>query len=170
MLWAISRADLDFQVTFNKESSRNADMFQTAIDATVKETGIAARYDSAIESWSSISWPQSEPRSRRYRRFGSIDVHILDPLWWSVGKLARYLASDISDLVVVLKTTRTQPAEAVRAWGQALGRSPLSSAQPIFKRQVLNFLKENATTIWGPKADPARLSDLFISTARKTHR
>jgi len=109
---------LDFQVSFKKKSSSFSQVFQVAIEAVAKETGIAAQYDAAIESWSSISWPQARPKSRLYRNFGPVEVRILDPLWWAVGKLARYLKYDISDLVIVLKATHTKPEVAAKVWGK----------------------------------------------------
>jgi len=172
ILEGVSRAtrDLDFQVNFLRASSAHQDAFIVAIGEVEHETGIAAQFDNAIESWSSISWPGPGPglKSYRYKRFGSLDVRILDPLWWSIGKIARYLAYDVSDVIVVFKRMKVKPEQAARSWGKALGRSPLSNAQPIFRRQAIAFLKDHSAAVWGKKVNPAALEKIFLDAARRS--
>src|SRR6266478_1229456 len=74
--------DLDFQIVFSARSSADRRLFQEAIERTSQSTGIAAQYDEAIEKWSSIAWPRRRPVSRLYKRFGSVEVHLLDALLW----------------------------------------------------------------------------------------
>ena len=162
--------DLDFQITLAEKSLPRQALFEKAVQETSRETGILVQYGSAIEGWSSIAWPDSNPKSRLYRRFGRLDVKLLDPLWWSVGKLARALSSDISDMVTVFRRLHVKPAAVARAWGRALGRSPMSSAQPLFKQQADYFFRKHAKTIWGKTADPQKLTHLFLLAAQKTRR
>ena len=161
--------DLDFQITLGKTSAEREALFEKAAQDASKETGILAQYDTSIESWSSIAWPSSKPKSRLYRRFGNLEVRLLDPLFWSVGKLARALSSDISDVITVFRRLRVKPMAVARAWGEALGRSPMSSAQPLFKQQVIHFFKMYTHSIWGKSVDPQAMTDLFLGTAQKTH-
>ena len=169
ILEGVSRAtrDLDFQIVLRTRSAARRQALQEAILRVERETGIAAQYDAAIETWSSISWPARRPKSASYKMFGCIEVRILDPLWWSVGKLTRYLSYDISDVVTVFKTTRISPDRAARAWGKALGRSPLSNAQPIFRRQVLDFFASHGRRLWGSSFDSNTAVRLFLQSARR---
>lgn len=71
-------------------------------------------------------------------------------------KLARYLDSDVQDLVRVLREQRVDAAALARLFGQALRHSPRSSAQLLFRKQVEHFLRENGRAVWGGAfaADP----------------
>jgi len=169
ILEGVSRAtrDLDFQIVLRTRSASRRQAFQDAILHVERATGIAAQYDAAIETWSSISWPARRPKSFPYKRFGTIDVRVLDPLWWSVGKLTRYLSYDISDVMTVFKHMRISSEQAARAWGQALGRSPLSNAQPIFRRQVLDFFAAHGRRLWGTSFDADTTTRVFLRSAQR---
>jgi len=158
--------DLDFQIIFSTRSRKAREVFQEAVEKASRITGIAAQYDETIETWSSISWPRRRRMSRLYRRIGRVEVHLLEPLLWSIGKLSRYLASDVEDLVMILKRARIRPEEAARGWGEALGGSPASSAQPVFKRQVIHFIREHGREIWREGLNLSSLEDLFLKSAR----
>lgn len=158
--------DLDFQVSLPRTSPERLERLQAAIDRVSKHSGIPAQYAEIIETWSSIAWPKTKRAPRLYRQFGKIAVRLLDPLSWSIGKLSRYLASDVADLLTVLKRAQIPPQEAVHAWGEALGLSPTSSAQPLFQRQVLHFLRQHSATLWGPNVDIGGLETLFLKSAR----
>ena len=172
ILSGVSRAtqDLDFQITLPRATAARRLVFQQAIEEVEKKTGIAAQYDASIETWSSIAWPSAKAKSSRYRRFGPIDVRILDPLWWSVGKIARYLTYDVSDVVTVFRQMKIKPEIAMRNWGKALGRSPLSNMQSIFKRQAFDFLSRHGSTIWGSNLDKEKLQNIFLTAAQKHRR
>jgi hypothetical protein len=172
ILLGVSRAtqDLDFQITLTRATAARRQTFQQAVEEVEKTTGIMAQYDASIETWSSIAWPSPRPKSSLYRRFGSIHVRILDPLWWSVGKIARYLSYDVSDVITVLKRMNVKPEETMRTWGKALGRSPLSNMQSIFKRQVFDFVARHGRAVWGPRIQVTALQDLFLTSARKNRR
>ena len=94
-------------------------------------------------------------------------MRILDPGLWAIGKLTRYLSTDIHDLRIVLKASRTRPNAMVTLWGKALGISPASSSQGTFRKQVENFLDQYARDIWGAQPDAVKLKQLFLSSAQK---
>lgn len=169
ILQGVQRAtfDIDFEIRLGARAPIwNA--VQKAIEETARTTGITPQYSEDIAQWSSIAMPPK--RSRLYRRFGTVEVRILDPGLWAIGKLARYLSTDIEDLRIVLKTAGTRSRAMVKLWGTALGISPASSSQGTFRRQVENFLDQYAREIWGRSEDPAKLKQLFIKTAQNTQR
>ena len=176
ILQGTSRAtfDIDFEVRLKKVVRKSAspggawDVVQRAIDETVRATGIAAQYAEDIGQWSPIVLPAKE--SRLYRRFGKVEVRILNPGFWAIGKLARYLSTDVQDLRIVLKTAITRPKAMVKLWGTALGISPVSSGQTTFRKQVESFLDQHAREIWKDQVDSAELKRLFIETAQKARR
>jgi hypothetical protein len=168
ILQGTSRAtfDIDFEVRLKKTSLYPAgwEAVQKAIEDTSQATGIAAQYSEDIDRWSSIAMPSRN--SRLYRRFRKIEVRLLDPAVWAIGKLARYLASDIQDLRTVLKKEDKPPKLLVKLWGRALGISPASSSQSTFRRQVESFLENYAREIWGSKTDVQELQRVFLRSTR----
>lgn len=159
--------DLDFQIAMKKNGEKYQEALRAAIEKATALTGIATQYDENIETWGSIAWPPRRPQARLYKRYGSVDVYLLDPLLWSIGKLSRYLTSDVEDLQTVLRRLRIPPRTAVRAWGEALGRSPMSSAQALFKRQALHFMRKHGPSIWCRKWQVQALEQLFLDSARQ---
>lgn len=176
ILQGVDRAtfDIDFEIALKKIGGKSAvspdawDAVQKALAETAFSTGITPQYDEDIDQWSSIALPAKE--SRLYRRFGKVEVRILDPALWAIGKLTRYLSTDIHDLRIVLKTANAKSKPTVRLWGTALGISPASSTQGTFRKQVESFLDEYAREIWGNQEDPSELKRLFGEAAQKARR
>ena len=170
ILQGTSRAtfDIDFELRLKKASDSSWDQVQKAIAETSTATGVAAQYGEDIHQWSAIVLPSKQ--SRLYRRFGKVEVRILNPGLWAIGKLARYLSSDVQDLRIVLKATETRPKAMATLWGTALGMSPASSSQGTFRKQVENFIEQYGREIWGVQADPAAIIRLFLEAAQKARR
>ncbi|HEX5000530.1 MAG TPA: hypothetical protein VFY29_20070 [Terriglobia bacterium] len=164
--------DIDFEVRLKLGGARDRraasdrwEVVRKAMTNTAHATGITPQYAEDIDKWSSIALPSK--RSRLYRRFGKVEVRILDPGLWAIGKLTRYLSTDVQDLRVVLKHANLRPIATVRLWGTALGISNVSSAQGLFRRQVESFLDRFSREIWGPGVDPSALNRTFLESARK---
>ena len=173
ILHGVERAtfDIDFEIALKKVAGKSVaspdawDAIQKAIAETARATGITPQYDEDIDQWSSITLPAK--KSRLYRRFGKVEVCILDPALWAIGKLARYLSTDIHDLRIVMKTTNAKSKPTVKLWGTALGMSPASSSQGTFRKQVASFLDQYAAEIWGIQENPSELNRLFADAAQK---
>src|SRR5206468_1685546 len=86
-----------------------------------------------------------------YRKFGPLEVSLLDPAYWSIGKMTRYLDSDIRDMRQVFKKRRISPARLARIWGKALKKSPRSAALGQFRKQAEHFIKTYGRKIWGKR-------------------
>src|SRR6185295_19570140 len=75
--------DIDFEIRL-KGGARKSDAgdqweaVQKAIEDTARATGITPQYDEDIDKWSSIALPSK--RCRLFRRFGKVEVRILDPV------------------------------------------------------------------------------------------
>jgi hypothetical protein len=171
ILQGVQRAtyDIDFEIQLIKagtEAVKKLDLLQKAIAETGRVTGITPQYDEDIDQWNTIPFPTK--KSQRYALIGKVDVRLLDPGLWAIGKLTRFLATDVGDLRTVLKTGKTDPQKMARLWGAALGMSPSSNMQALFRRQVESFFDRYAHEIWGLSVKPEALKRRFIETAQKT--
>src|SRR3989304_328616 len=126
--------DVDFAVQLRTRGKKTWEKVEAAIERTVRLTGIQAKYAEEIDRWGLITLLDYKRRTRPYRRFGLLQVRLLDPAYWSVGKMTRYLDPDVRDMGQGFKR-QTGPAERLaRLWGRALRRSPRSAARFPFSR------------------------------------
>jgi hypothetical protein len=161
--------DIDFEIHLLKPGpapAKNWDLLQKALAETGLATGITPQYEVDIDQWNTIPLPTK--KSRRYALIGKVDVRLLDPGLWAIGKLTRYLGTDVEDLRTVLKTGKTDARKMAHLWGVALGMSPPSNMQSLFHRQVKSFFDRYAREIWGSSVEPEALKSRFTETARKT--
>jgi hypothetical protein len=103
--------------------------------------------------------------SRLYRRFGRLEVRLLNPINWSIGKLTRCLDPDVRDVAQVFRSQDVTAAAAARTWGRALQASPPSSAQLQFRRNVEDFLAREGRGIWGRGFEPEAAARAFRRAA-----
>jgi len=153
--------DIDFAVRPSRTSRRAWQRIEEAIERTVRLTGIQANFAEDIDRWGPISLMDYLRHTRPYRRFGTLNVRVLDPAYWSIGKLSRYLEPDVRDLVSVLRRQRVPANRVVRVWARALRASPRSMALPQFRRQAEDFLRACGRAIWGTPFDPEGAIRLF---------
>lgn len=154
--------DIDFAVRI---PPRRWAEVEAAAQMAMRETGIAANFASDIARWSMIALLDYQRHTRPYRRFGLITVRLLAPAYWAIGKLTRYLDTDVHDVVRVLKRERSDPALLARLWGRALKTSPRSTACWTFRRQVEHFFQTEGRRIWGRGFGPARAISVFHRAA-----
>jgi len=162
--------DVDFAVVLRHRRGRRAwDAVEAAASGAARDTGIAANFAADISRWSLISFLDYARHTRAYARFGRVEVRLLEPAYWAIGKLARYLDPDVRDLTGVLRAQRVAAEPLARLWGRALRASPGSSACGAFRRQVEHFFATHGRAIWGASFDPPRAVAIFHRAARIPH-
>ena len=166
-LWGHLRPsrDIDFGVELSRREPRAWETFHAAVDRTVQQTGIQVNYAEDIERWSSISLLDYRRHTLAYRRFGTLDVRLLDPVYWAIGKLGRYFDLDVHDLVAVLKRRRVPPRRLLRILAMALRASPRSTSVFQFPLQVEHFLRTYGRDVWGRTFNPERAVASFHRAA-----
>ena len=157
--------DVDFAVQTRRRDKEAWERLEAAIERTVKLTGIQANYAEDIDRWGLITLLDYKRHTHPYRRFGRLQVRLLDPAYWSIGKLTRYLDPDVRDMVRVFKHQMVPADRLARLWGRALKRSPRSAALFQFRRQVEDFLRTYGSAIWGEKFDAGKTMRLFYKEA-----
>ncbi|MBI2495869.1 MAG: hypothetical protein HYY90_03295 [Candidatus Omnitrophica bacterium] len=157
-LWGHIRpsVDIDFAIRPSRRSRRRWAAIEEAIERTVRRTGISANYAEDIDRWSSVSLLDYQRHARPYRRFGTLRVRVLDPAYWSIGKMSRYLDPDVRDVVAVFRRHPVALPRLLRLWARAARASPRSLAVTQFCRQAEHFLRTDGRAIWGRAFDAER--------------
>ncbi|MBI3332524.1 MAG: hypothetical protein HYZ93_00325 [Candidatus Omnitrophica bacterium] len=141
-------SDVDFEVRILSRGD-----FWEEFSAKVREvsarTGIGAQFAESVDRWSQISFLDYRRQTRPLRKFGTIEVRLLEPAYWSIGKIGRYWDQDIQDMVAVFGEKRPFPLELARVWARALERSPRSTQLGLARRQALHFFRTYGRKIWG---------------------
>ncbi len=157
--------DVDFAVEVRKRDRKTWERLEAAIERTVKLTGIQANYAEDIDRWGLITLLDYRRHTHPYRRFGLLQIRLLDPAYWSIGKMTRYLDPDVRDMVQVFKRQKVPAERLARLWGRALKKSPRSAALIQFRRQVEDFMRTYGRTIWGKKFDVGKTMRYFYRWA-----
>lgn len=144
-------ADVDFGLKVGDRESRFWPEIEGAVAAAAHETGVVVQYSTDIDRWSAVAIPRKKFKTQYYRRLGRLAVYLLDPGCWAVYKLARYLDSDVEDLIAVLRRQRQRISSLglARLCGQSLRSSPRSTHLFLFRRQVEHFFRQHGATVWG---------------------
>lgn len=150
-----SSADIDFAIEPKRKGEKSWRKINDALLETSDEVCVTVQYARDIDRWGMISLLDYRRTAIPYRKFGSIDVRTLDPVYWSIGKLTRCLDQDVQDLLTVLKKKKVAPARLVKTLGKALRQSPPSTQRFQFRQHVEEFLEKHGRKVWGAKFDPA---------------
>ena len=106
-LWGRVRPSVDIDIGLELQGPRGRQAgdwgaVEAAVERTTRLTGIPTNVAEDIDRWGMITLLDYRRSSRRYRRIGALDVRLLHPINWSIGKLTRFLDSDIRDVTAVL--------------------------------------------------------------------
>lgn len=166
-LWGRVRPSLDINLGLELRAGTKATWadVETAVERTTRLTGVPTNVAADIDRWGMITLLDYRRSSRLYRRFGRLEVRLLHPVNWSIGKLTRYLDPDIRDVAQVFRVREVAAAAAARTWGRALRASPPSSAQFQFRRNVEDFFTREGRAIWGRGFEPDAAARAFRRAA-----
>jgi len=88
-----------------------------------------------------------------YKKIGKINIKLMSPPYWTIGKISRYLEIDINDLIKVIKTKDLNPDTLIDLWRRALKKSPLSLKCGEFRDHIKHFVHAYGKKIWGKNFD-----------------
>ncbi len=137
--------DIDFSIA----SKESVDSLSKGISLSEKQSGIRAEYSDDIERWSMFDLLDYKKHTRPYKIFGKLKITILEPEYWSIGKMGRYYDSDVEDMICVFKKQKTNLKQLLTVWTKSLKKSPLSDDLFHFKKHAEHFLKTYGSRIWG---------------------
>lgn len=157
--------DIDFGVEIKKKSRESWEDFSRAVEKNRSLTGVSADYSEDIDRWGSITLLDYKKHAKPYKKIGSLSLRVLEPAYWSIGKMTRYIEPDIEDMRAVFKKQKARAPALARLWGKALRASPLSETLSLFRKQVEHFLEKSGPKIWGKGFDPSKAIAEFHKSA-----
>jgi hypothetical protein len=161
-------ADIDFEIRLKRrktDGQRQDEIVERLIREVSSSLGISANYSDDISHWSMIDYLNYRRSSISYKKIGRIDIRLLAPEYWTIGKMARFLEIDVNDMIKVIKKKRLRTEVLISLWARALRRSPLSLAKGQFRRNVENFFHMHGKRIWGRAFDRERAINDFRRSA-----
>jgi hypothetical protein len=154
--------DVDFEIRFRRKASvRLKAELEEAVRKASRRSGLSAQYSEDIGGWSMISYLDYRKKAQPYQRFGKLNVKIMRPEHWTIGKMARFFESDIQDMIQIIRQKKLKPRTLVRLWAKAVRVSSLSLELGVFRDHVAYFLRKHGRKIWGLQTDTAELIDYF---------
>lgn len=152
--------DVDFEVRFLSEKA-SWEKFQQAVQRVTQKTGLGAQCAESIERWSQLTLMDYRKHTKPVGVFGAIRVRILEPEYWSIGKVGRYWDQDVQDMLVVFKRHKPDPMKLARLWAKAIAKSPKSTQLALVRRQALHFFQTFGKQIWGDPFPLESIQKLF---------
>ena len=167
-LWGRVRPsiDIDLGLEWRGKKKHSWEAIAAAVERTTRLTGIPTSVAEDIDRWGMITLLGYRRSSQLYRRFDQLEVRLLHPANWSIGKLTRYLDPDVRDVVEVFRRQTIAADLAVRTWGRALRASPASTAQLQFRQNVEHFIAKQGRRLWGPTFDRTAAINGFHRAAK----
>lgn len=140
--------DIDFEIRPTRKV-RNKEAFQKKILEISRKAGIAVNFSEDVGHWSMVDYLDYRKTALPYKRFGKLNVKLIAPAYWTIGKMARYLALDARDIAAIIRKQKLKPRPLVRLWKRALDASDLSLELGQFKKHAVHFLKTYGRRLWG---------------------
>jgi hypothetical protein len=158
--------DIDFEIRLKgKETQRRDEALRLLIHEASSKLGIASNYSNDISHWSMIDYLDYRRSSIPYKKIGRMDIRLIAPGHWTIGKMTRFLEIDVMDMVKVIKKNRLQAGSLVSLWARALRASPLSLTKGQFTRNVETFLNVHGKKLWGASFDKQKAVQDFRKLA-----
>ncbi len=139
---------------------------EALLQRLAQQRGILVQYSTDIARGSSISYLDWQKHSHPYKRSGFVEIRVLDPYYWSIGKIARGTDRDLQDLSAVIRKQALDPAKLARLWAKALKKSPASTARFNVKKQMTAYLS-SAGKAFGKAYDAEKVLALFERALQK---
>ncbi|MEW6601724.1 MAG: hypothetical protein AB1499_12205 [Nitrospirota bacterium] len=157
--------DIDFAIELRVRGEADWEKVEAAIGNAGNRTGISANFAEDIDRWGMITLLDYKKNATLYKKYGKLTVRVLDPAYWFIGKMTRFIDPDIQDMIQVFRKKSPPAQTLVKVWGRALKESPRSTELTLFRRHVESFLNFYGKKIWGREFDPDKAIREFHKAA-----
>ena len=155
-LFGYSRPSLDIDFEIRPKGERDA-AYLEYLDGVVREISskmsIDVNYGEDISHWSMIDYLDYRSKTIPYKKMDQLDIRLMAPEYWTIGKMTRFLEIDTEDITQVIKKKKLDANEMIGLWARALKASPMSLAKKDFIDHVRNFIKAYGKRAWGKRFD-----------------
>ncbi len=154
--------DIDFEIRLSQSRTASRDIGETILECA-RKVGVAVNFSEDVSHWSMISYLDYRQTALPYKQFGKLKVQLIAPAYWTIGKIARYLALDAKDVAAIIRRKKLSPGPLVKLWSRAIQDSGLCLELGQFKKHATHFLKIYGPRLWGKKFD----ADAYIKQIEK---
>ena len=145
--------DLDFEIRPKVKNEAYLLYLYDLVKKISARTGIEVNYSEDIGHWSMIDFLEYRDKAVHYKKMGHLDIKLMAPEYWTIGKIARFLEMDTSDIVHVIKKKKIAPDGLIGLWARAFKASALSLAKKQFLDHAGAFIKIYGKMAWGKSFD-----------------
>jgi hypothetical protein len=154
--------DIDFEIRPKSKASKTFKLKAVKAIAFAQATlKVAVDYSENIKGWSMINYLDYRKTAIPYKQIGKLNVKLIAPEYWTIGKMARFLELDIQDMKKIIREKAVSPDRLRLIWTKAILSSDLSLELGQFKDHVIFFVKQHGRQIWGKSFDPGLWIDQF---------
>ena len=151
-LFGHSRPSLDLDFAIRSKGRTNA-AYAQYLDELVREIssklGVDTNYSEDISHWSMIDFLEYRKKAIPYKKIGNLNIKLMAPDYWTIGKMTRFYEIDIQDMIQVIKKRKLEANDLIMLWVRALKASPLSLTKRQFIDHVKTFIKTYGKRAWG---------------------
>ncbi len=163
--------DIDFEIRLKGAGAIAArNKLEKAIDTAAQASGVAVNYSENVGGWSMISYLDYRRTAIFYQDVGKIKVKLIEPAYWTIGKMTRFLELDIQDMLKIIRRKKVPAGRLIKIWATAANASDFSLELGQFRDHVVCFLKHYARRLWGQSADPEKQIRFFLKTTQSRSR
>jgi len=155
--------DIDFEIRV--KGSKGAAVraaLEAAIHEASEEAGVAVNYSENVGGCSMISYLNYRKTAVLYQKVGKLNLKLIAPEYWTIGKMTRFLELDIQDMIKIIRGKKIPPSRLIKIWIAAVKASDLSLELGQFRDHVVYFLKKHGRRIWGKNTDVEKWTGLFL--------
>jgi len=157
--------DVDFGVELKRADAKQWKKLTAAIEKNKLLTGLGSNYDEDIDRWGMITLMDYPKHAKLFKQYGKLKVKVLEPAYWAIGKMTRYLQPDIADMEAVFRAKKVPALLLAEVWGKALKASPRSASLILFRKQVEDFMEHSGPRVWGKSFEAAPVIQQFHKSA-----
>jgi hypothetical protein len=158
--------DIDFEITpTSRVSGAKKERIQQAVMDVSRQMGIAVNFSDDVSHWSMIDFLDYRRTAKSYKKIGRLNVKLIAPEYWTIGKMTRFLELDIQDMMKIIRIKKIPAKRLIELWARALRASGLSLELGRFRRHVEFFLAKCGPKVWGKDYRADAALRLFRSAA-----
>lgn len=161
--------DIDFEILpVGKKTPSVKNRITKVIEEVSRVQRVAVNYSENIAGWSRVNYLDYRRTATLYKIFGQLEVRIVAPEYWTIGKMARFLELDVRDMLTIIHKKKIPAERLIALWAKAINSSDLSLELGQFRDHVLYFLRSYGTSLWGRDFDFRKHKQSFLRQIGQT--